>query len=69
MTVQNSMMVQNSGVLAPLLLVKSAEGTLGGGWVMLNPFSCLLLLFFFGRLFFPDTLSSHFLTHFPDTLS
>jgi hypothetical protein len=33
MTVQNSMMVQNSGVLAPLLLVKSAEGTLGG-WVV-----------------------------------
>ena len=34
MTVQNSMMVQNSGVLAPLLLVKSAEGTLGGGWMV-----------------------------------
>jgi hypothetical protein len=76
MTVQNSMMVQNSGVLAPLLLVKSAEGTLGGwvvGWC--SVFCCCFSLVdsFFLHTFlthFPDTLSWHtFLTHFPDTLS
>ena len=50
------MMVQNSGVLAPLLLVKSAEGT-WGGWVMLDVFSCLSVAVSLWSTFF-------FLTHF-----